>query len=43
MHDELRSAVSADMPRLQELLSTLIRMESVSADGYDPSGVRDAA
>ena len=43
MHDELRSAVSADMPRLQELLSTLIRMESVSADGYEPAAVRDAA
>lgn len=43
MHDDLRSAVAADMPRLQELLSTLIRMESVSADGYDPAGVRGAA
>jgi hypothetical protein len=32
MHDDLRTAVAADMPRLQELLSTLIRMRSVSAD-----------
>lgn len=30
------------MPRLEELLATLIRMRSVSADGYDPSGVREA-
>lgn len=43
MHEDLKAAVSADMPRLQELLSTLIRMESVSADGYDPAPVRDAA
>lgn len=40
MHDDLRSAVAADMPRLKELLATLIRMESVSADGYDPRAVR---
>lgn len=43
MHDDLKASVSADMPRLQELLSTLIRMESVSADGYDPAAVRSAA
>lgn len=43
MHDDLKSAVAADMPRLQELLATLVRMESVSADGYDPAGVRKAA
>ncbi|HEX6222308.1 MAG TPA: M20/M25/M40 family metallo-hydrolase [Acidimicrobiia bacterium] len=43
MHDDLRAAVAADMPRLKELLATLIRMESVSADGYDPAGVRKAA
>lgn len=42
MHDDLRSAVSADMPRLTELLKTLIRMKSVSAHGYDPAGVREA-
>ena len=42
MHDDLRSAVAADMPRLKELLATLIRMESVSADGYDPRAVREA-
>ena len=43
MHDDLRAAVAADMPRLKDLLATLIRMKSVSADGYDPAGVRDAA
>lgn len=42
MHEDLRSAVAADMPRLKELLATLIRMESVSADGYDPQAVRQA-
>ena len=30
------------MPRLQGLLATLIRMQSVSAHGYDPAGVRKA-
>jgi acetylornithine deacetylase/succinyl-diaminopimelate desuccinylase-like protein len=43
MHDDLRSAIAADMPRLKELLSALVRMPSVSADGYDPSGVQEAA
>lgn len=42
MHDDLRAAVAADMPRLKEILGSLIRMESVSAHGYDPSGVRTA-
>lgn len=42
MYDDLRSAVSADMPRLTELLADLVRMPSVSAHGYDPAGVRDA-
>jgi acetylornithine deacetylase/succinyl-diaminopimelate desuccinylase-like protein len=42
MHDDLRSAVSADMPRLKDLLATLVRMESVSAEGYDPAAVRRA-
>ena len=43
MHDDLKASVSADMPRLKELLATLIRMESVSAVGYDPAAVRTAA
>jgi acetylornithine deacetylase/succinyl-diaminopimelate desuccinylase-like protein len=42
MHDDLKSAVADHMPRLKELLATLIRMKSVSADGYDPAGVREA-
>jgi acetylornithine deacetylase/succinyl-diaminopimelate desuccinylase-like protein len=42
MHDDLRAAVAADMPRLKDLLSDLIRLESVSADGYDPANVRKA-
>lgn len=42
MHDDLRAAVAADMPRLKELLSTLIRMKSVSADGFDAQAVRQA-
>jgi cysteinylglycine-S-conjugate dipeptidase len=42
MHDDLRTAVSDDMPRLKQLLANLIRMKSVSADGYDPAGVRVA-
>lgn len=42
MHDDLKAAVAAQMPQLKELLFELVRMESVSADGYDPAGVRDA-
>ena len=42
MHDDLKSAVADDMPRLKELLATLIRMKSVSAHGYDAAGVREA-
>lgn len=43
MHDDLRAAVAADMPRLTELLASLVRMRSVSAHGYDPAGVRESA
>lgn len=42
MHEDLRSAVNADMPRLTELLKTLIRMRSVSAHGYDSAEVHKA-
>lgn len=42
MHDDLKAAVAADMPRLKELLYNLVRMESVSAPGHDPEKVRDA-
>ena len=39
MYDDLRSSIAADMPRLKELLADLIRLPSVSADGFDPSHV----
>jgi cysteinylglycine-S-conjugate dipeptidase len=42
MHDDLRAAVAADMPRLRQLLSDLVRLESVSAPGHDPAKVRQA-
>ncbi len=43
MHDDLKAAVAADLPRLTDLLASLVRMRSVSAHGYDPKGVRDSA
>ena len=43
MNDDLRAAVAADMPRLKELLSDLVRLPSVSAPGYDQTEVRKAA
>lgn len=43
MHDDLRAAVAADMPRLQTLLFDLVRLQSVSTFGHDPALVRDAA
>jgi acetylornithine deacetylase/succinyl-diaminopimelate desuccinylase-like protein len=43
MNDDLRAAVAADMPRLKELLSDLVRLPSVSAPGYDQTEVRRAA
>lgn len=43
MYDDLRAAVAADMPRLQDLLAKLVRLPSVSAPGYDHSEVRKAA
>lgn len=43
MNDELEAAVAADMPRLKELLADLVRIQSVSAPGYDPAPVRHAA
>ena len=33
MNDDLRAAVAADMPRLEALLSDLVRLQSVSAAG----------
>jgi acetylornithine deacetylase/succinyl-diaminopimelate desuccinylase-like protein len=43
MHDDLRSAVSADMPRLTRILSELITHPTVSAHGYDQLPVRESA
>jgi len=43
MNEDLRAALAADMPRLQELLADLVRLPSVSAPGYDKSEVRKAA
>jgi acetylornithine deacetylase/succinyl-diaminopimelate desuccinylase-like protein len=42
MHEDLKNAVSADMPHLKQLLMDLVRLESVSAHGYDPAKVRRA-
>jgi acetylornithine deacetylase/succinyl-diaminopimelate desuccinylase-like protein len=43
MSDDLRERVSADMPRLTQLLADLIRLPSVSAPGYEKATVRQAA
>ncbi|HEY7468215.1 MAG TPA: M20/M25/M40 family metallo-hydrolase [Acidimicrobiia bacterium] len=43
MSDDLRAAVAAEMPRLQDLLADLVRLRSVSAPGYDKGVVRAAA
>jgi acetylornithine deacetylase/succinyl-diaminopimelate desuccinylase-like protein len=43
MNDDLRAAVAADMPRLKDLLSDLVRLPSVSAPGYDQTEVRKTA
>lgn len=43
MHDDLRSAVGRDFPHLQSMLGDLVRIPSVSADGYDLNEVRRSA
>ena len=43
MHEDLRAAVAADLPRLRDLLADLVRLPSVSAPGYDQGEVRAAA
>lgn len=43
MHNHLKAAVAADLPRLKEMLSDLVRIPSISAPGYDRAEVRSAA
>jgi len=43
MYEDLKSAVAADMPRLKVLLRELVRLETVSADGFDPAKLRAGA
>ncbi len=43
MHDDLKAAAAADMPRLSRILSELITHPTVSAPGYDHLPVRESA
>ena len=43
MHEELSAAIANDMDRIRDELEAMIRIPSVSADGYDPEEVRRSA
>ena len=43
MHSQLRAAVANDTDRIRDELEAMIRIPSVSADGYDPDEVRRSA
>ena len=43
MHEDLRAAAAAEMPRLTRILSELITHPTVSAPGYDHLPVRESA
>ena len=43
MHDDIRTAVEQDWPRIREELDALIRIPSISAPSFDPAGVRRSA
>src|SRR5688500_1331166 len=43
MHEDLRTAIDALFPQIRAGLERLVRIPSVSADGYPPERVREAA
>ena len=43
MHEDIRTAVQNDLPRVRNELETMVRIPSVSAPGFDPAEVRRSA
>src|SRR5437763_726746 len=41
--EEVRTRIAEDMPRIRDELERLVRIPSVSAEGYDPAHVRSSA